>query len=64
MHTHKQTLNIHALSGIQIHGPGFRASKDSARPKPLATMTGNYFIAVVFILRLRNQSAVSSDVQI
>jgi hypothetical protein len=23
-----QTLNIHALSGIQTHGPGVRASED------------------------------------
>jgi hypothetical protein len=24
-HTHTQTLNIHALSGIRAHDPGFRA---------------------------------------
>jgi hypothetical protein len=35
MHTHTQTLNIHALSGIQTHGPAFWTSKDSARPRPL-----------------------------
>jgi hypothetical protein len=34
-HTHTQALNIHALSGIRTHGPGFRASEDSARPRPL-----------------------------
>jgi hypothetical protein len=34
-HTHTQTLNIHALSGIRAHGPDFRASKDSACPRPL-----------------------------
>jgi hypothetical protein len=34
-HTHTQTLNIHALSRIQTHGPGFRASEDCARPRPL-----------------------------
>jgi hypothetical protein len=28
-HTHTQTLNIHALSGIRTHGPGFRASEGS-----------------------------------
>jgi hypothetical protein len=28
-HTHTQTLNIHALSGIRTHNPGFRASEDS-----------------------------------
>jgi hypothetical protein len=28
--THKQTLNIHALSGIRTHDPGFRANEDSA----------------------------------
>jgi hypothetical protein len=28
--THIQTLNIHALSEIRTHGPGFRASEDSA----------------------------------
>jgi hypothetical protein len=32
---HTQTLNIHALSGIRIHGPGFQASEDSARLRPL-----------------------------
>jgi hypothetical protein len=30
-HTHSQTLNIHALSEIRTHGPGFRATEDSAR---------------------------------
>jgi hypothetical protein len=34
-HTHTQTLNIHALSGIRTHGPGFQATEDSARPRPL-----------------------------
>jgi hypothetical protein len=34
-HKHTQTLNIHALSGIRTHGPGFRASEDSAHPRPL-----------------------------
>jgi hypothetical protein len=38
-HTHTQTLNIHALSGIRPHGPGFRASEraseDSARLTPV-----------------------------
>jgi hypothetical protein len=29
-HIHTQTLNIHALSGIRNHDPGFRASEDSA----------------------------------
>jgi hypothetical protein len=28
--THTQTLNIHALSVIRTHDPGFRASEDSA----------------------------------
>jgi hypothetical protein len=35
-HTHTQTLNIHALSGIRTHDPGFRASEDSARLRPLS----------------------------
>jgi hypothetical protein len=30
-HTHTHTLNIHALSGIRTHGPGFRASEDSRK---------------------------------
>jgi hypothetical protein len=34
-HTQTQTLNIHALSRIRTHGPGFRASEDSARLRPL-----------------------------
>jgi hypothetical protein len=34
-HTYPQTLNIHALSWIRTHGPGFRASEDSASPRPL-----------------------------
>jgi hypothetical protein len=29
-HTHTQTPNIHALSGIQTHSPGFQSSEDSA----------------------------------
>jgi hypothetical protein len=35
MHIHTQTLNIHALSGIRTHDPGFRASEDSACLRPL-----------------------------
>jgi hypothetical protein len=34
-HTDTQTLNIHALSGIRTHDPGFRASEDSACLRPL-----------------------------
>jgi hypothetical protein len=35
-HTHTYTnTNIHALSGIRTHGPGFRASEDSARLRPV-----------------------------
>jgi hypothetical protein len=34
-HTHTQTLNIHALSEIRTHGPGFRASEGSVRLRPL-----------------------------
>jgi hypothetical protein len=34
-HTHTQTINLHALSGIRTDGPGFRASEDSASPRPL-----------------------------
>jgi hypothetical protein len=34
-HTHTQTLNIYALSGIQTHGPDFRASEESACLRPL-----------------------------
>jgi hypothetical protein len=34
-HTHKQTPNIHTLSRIRIHDPGFRASEDSACLRPL-----------------------------
>jgi hypothetical protein len=34
-HTHTQTLNIHALSEIRIHDPGFRASEDSECLRPL-----------------------------
>jgi hypothetical protein len=34
-HTHIETLNIHALSGIRTHDPGFRASEDSACLRPL-----------------------------
>jgi hypothetical protein len=29
------TSNIHALSGIRTHGPGFRANEDSAWLRPL-----------------------------
>jgi hypothetical protein len=28
--THTHTPNMHALSGIRVHDPGFRASEDSA----------------------------------
>jgi hypothetical protein len=34
-HTHTQTPNIHALSGIWTHYSGFRASEDSACFRPL-----------------------------
>jgi hypothetical protein len=34
-HTHTQILNIHALSGIRTHDPGFRSSEDSACLRPL-----------------------------
>jgi hypothetical protein len=34
-HTRTQTLNIHALSGIRTHDPGFRASKDSTCIRPI-----------------------------
>jgi hypothetical protein len=34
-HTYTQTLNIHVLSGIRIHDPGFRASEDNACLRPL-----------------------------
>jgi hypothetical protein len=35
IHIHRQTLNMHALSWIQTHVPGFRASEDSACLRPL-----------------------------
>jgi hypothetical protein len=36
MNTEKRTQsNIHALSGIQTHDPGFRTSDDSTCPRPL-----------------------------
>jgi hypothetical protein len=36
VHKHRNThTNIHALSGIQTHNPGFRASEASARLRPL-----------------------------
>jgi hypothetical protein len=34
-HIHTQTLNIHALSGIRTHDPGFWESEDSACLRPL-----------------------------
>jgi hypothetical protein len=34
-HTYTQTPNIHALSGIRTHDPGFRASENSACLRPL-----------------------------
>jgi hypothetical protein len=34
-HTHTQTLNINALSGMRTHSPGFWASGDSARLRTL-----------------------------
>jgi hypothetical protein len=35
-HAHTQTSKVHAVSGIQTHDPGFRASEDSARLRPLS----------------------------
>jgi hypothetical protein len=32
---HTQTLNMHALSWIRTHDPGFRASENSACLRPL-----------------------------
>jgi hypothetical protein len=43
-HTHSQTPNIHALSGIRNHGPGFRASEDSTRPRPLGYRDRRQFL--------------------
>jgi hypothetical protein len=37
-HIHTQTLNIHALSGIQTYDPGFRVSEDSACLRHLLTL--------------------------
>jgi hypothetical protein len=34
-HTHTQTPNIHALTGIRNHGPSFRASENSTCLRPL-----------------------------
>jgi hypothetical protein len=42
-HTHTQILNIHALSGIRTHCLGFRASEDSARPRPLGYRDRHYW---------------------
>jgi hypothetical protein len=35
LYTNTQTLNIHVLSGIRTHDPGFRASEDSAWLRPI-----------------------------
>jgi hypothetical protein len=32
---HIHTQNIHALCGIQTHGPGFRVSEDSVCLRPI-----------------------------
>jgi hypothetical protein len=55
-HTHTQTLNIHALSGIRNHGPGFRASEDSARPRPLGYRDGLHS-HLTNIKKLRNKNS-------
>jgi hypothetical protein len=34
-HTYTQKLNIHALTGIRAHDPGFQASEDNAYLRPL-----------------------------
>jgi hypothetical protein len=35
IHIHIHIPNIHALCGIRNHNPGFRASEDNTRPRPL-----------------------------
>jgi hypothetical protein len=55
---HTQTLNIHALSGIRTHGPGLRASEDTARYRS-ATVTGPYFRIVYPKCRQRPNSVTS-----
>jgi hypothetical protein len=42
----KHTPNIHALTGIRTHDPGFRASEDSTRLKPLGYRDRRYTVYV------------------
>jgi hypothetical protein len=41
--THTHTPNIHALSGIRTHDPGFRASEDSTCLRPLSLAIINVY---------------------
>jgi hypothetical protein len=45
-YTEKHTHNIHALSGIRIHGPGVRASERSSCLRPIGHVTGTVFITL------------------
>jgi hypothetical protein len=44
---HIHTQNIHALSGIRTHDPGFRASEDSACLRPLGYRDRRYGLLLV-----------------
>jgi hypothetical protein len=44
MHTHTQTPNIHALSVIRTHYPGFRAREDSTCLRPLGYRDRHTFL--------------------
>jgi hypothetical protein len=60
--THTQILNIHALSGIRTHDPGFRASEDSACLRPLGyrdRQAYRYYIHIVQYINYFGFNAVT-----
>jgi hypothetical protein len=58
--TEKRTPNIHALSEIQTHDPGFRATEDSTCLRPLGTVTGSLPFYYSRILNLNFSSLLIS----
>jgi hypothetical protein len=58
--THTQTLNIHVLSGIRTHDPGFRASEDSAWS---ATVTGHLRVVASIKTCIRKDSVILNEMK-
>jgi hypothetical protein len=59
-HTHTKILNIHALSGIRTHDPGFRASESSSCFDRSATVTAELVHYYCIFLSIFNYATTST----